>query len=58
VVVYLDPIAYLFLYNTVPQPDMFELMQVLNIPSSNAEKRHEVMISTVEDRVNNAVRYE
>jgi hypothetical protein len=58
VVVYLDPIAYQFLYKTVPQPDMFELMQVLNIPSSNVEKRHEVMISIVEDRVNNAVRYE
>jgi hypothetical protein len=58
VVVYLDPIAYQFLYKTVPQPDMFELMQVLNIPSSDIEKRHEVMISIVEDRVNNAVRYE
>jgi hypothetical protein len=58
VVVYLDPIAYQFLYNTVPQPDMFELMQVLNIPNSNIEKRHEAMISIVEDRVNNAVGYE
>jgi hypothetical protein len=58
VVVYLDPIAYLFLYNTVPQPDMFELRQVLNIPNSNIEKRHEAMISIIEDRVNNAVRYE
>jgi hypothetical protein len=58
VVVYLDPIAYQFLYNTVPQPDMYELRQVLNIPNSNIEKRHEVMISIVEDRVNNAVRYE
>jgi hypothetical protein len=58
VVVYLDPIAYLFLYNTVPQPDMFELRQVLNIPNSDIEKRHEVMISIIEDRVNNAVGYE
>jgi hypothetical protein len=56
VVVYLDPIAYEFLYKTVPQPDMFELMQVLNIP--NIEQRHEAMISIIEDRVNNAVRYE
>ena len=58
VVVYLDPIAYEFLYKTVPQPDMFELMQVLNIPNSDIEKRHEVMISIIEDRVNNAARYE
>jgi hypothetical protein len=58
VVVYLDPIAYEFLYKTVPQPDMFELMQVLNIPNSNIEKRHEAMISIIEDRVNNAVRHE
>ena len=58
VVVYLDPIAYQFLYKTVPQPDMFELMQVLKIPNSNIEKRHEAMISIIEDRVKNAVRYE
>ena len=58
VVVYLDSIAYQFLYNTVPQPDMFELRQVLNIPNSNIEKRHEAMISFIEDRINNAVRYE
>ena len=57
-VVYLDPIAYQFLYKTVPQPDMFELRQVLNIPNSNIEKRHEAMISIIEDRVNNAVKYE
>jgi hypothetical protein len=55
---YLDPIAYEFLYKTVPQPDMFELMQVLNIPNSDIEKRHEAMISIIEDRVNNAVRHE
>jgi hypothetical protein len=37
---------------------MFELRQVLNIPNSDIEKRHEAMISIIEDRVNNAVRYE
>jgi hypothetical protein len=54
----LDPVAYLFLYDAVPQPDYFELKQVHEIPKSDREKRHEAMLSIVGDRIKNAAKYE
>jgi hypothetical protein len=54
----LDFIAYDFLMHVSPQPDMFELKQVLAIPLSNIEARHEIMISIILDRIRNKEKYE
>jgi hypothetical protein len=53
----LDFIAYDFLINTIPRPDMFELKNVLAIPKRNIEARHELMLSLIRDRITNAEKY-
>ena len=45
IVVYIDYIAHLFLFGIKPFPDMFELKQILEIPKSNIEERHDLMLS-------------
>jgi hypothetical protein len=55
---YVDMIAYDFLYEINPQPDMFELKQLLAIPRKNIEARHEYMLSIIHDRIDNADKYE
>jgi hypothetical protein len=55
---YLDLIAYDFLYEISPQPEMFELKQLLAIPKKNTEARHEFMLSVIRDRIDNAAKYE
>jgi hypothetical protein len=55
---HIDYIAYDFLYEISPQPDMFELKQLLAIPKRNIEARHEFMLSVIRDRINNADKYE
>jgi hypothetical protein len=60
----IDFIAYCFLYEIDPQPDMFELKQLLAIPyantkaKNNIEERHEFMLSVIRDRIDNADKYE
>lgn len=55
---YIDFIAYNFLYKIDPQPDMFELKQLLATPKKNIEARHEYMLSIISDRIENADKYE
>lgn len=50
-----DIIALDFLYRIRPQPDMFELRQAVSI--AKAEKRHEFMLSIMEDRAKNYDKY-
>ena len=60
----IDPIAYLFLHRMNPQPDMFELKQLLAMPPpfpksvKYLEARHEFMLSVINDRIRNADRYQ
>jgi hypothetical protein len=44
--------------HVVPQPDIFELKQVLAISASDIEARHELMISIILDRIRNKEKYE
>jgi hypothetical protein len=45
--------------NTIkPQPDLFEIKQVLAIPRKDIEQRHELMLSIIKDRIDNADKYE
>jgi hypothetical protein len=53
-----DFISYDFLKQILPQPELFELRQVLAIPKEDIEARHEYMLSVIKDRVNNADLYE
>lgn len=53
-----DFVAYDFLYSMIPDPDIFEIRQVLKIPKSRIEDRHELMISMMRDRMINKERYE
>jgi hypothetical protein len=46
-----DFIAYDFLYEMKPQPDIFEIKQVLAIPQSDIEARHELMLGIIRDRI-------
>lgn len=55
---YFDFIAYDFLTQIKPEPDIFEIKQVLKIPKSKMEERHELMLSIIHDRVTNAEKYE
>jgi DNA-directed RNA polymerase subunit RPC12/RpoP len=61
---YFDFIAYDFLYMMIPSPDLFELKQVNEIPlSSNdnnneLERRHDLMLSMIKDRIDNKDEYE
>lgn len=48
-----DFIAYDFLYEMKPQPDMFEIKRVLAIPPSDIEARHELMLEIIQDRISN-----
>jgi hypothetical protein len=41
-----------------PQPELFELRQVLSIAKEDVEARHEYMLSVMKDRVDNADIYE
>jgi hypothetical protein len=41
-----------------PQPELFELRQVLSIHKKDIEARHEYMLSVIKDRVDNADVYE
>ena len=56
-IAYLDFIAYCFFYGIRPQPDYFELKQVAAVPRKNLEKRHEIMLSIIHDRMQNSERY-
>jgi len=50
-----DFISYDFFLNDIlPQPELFELRQVLAIPKENIEARHEYMLSVIKDRKDNA----
>ena len=53
-----DFISYDFLKQISPQPELFELRQVLAIPKEDIEARHEYMLSVIKDRVDNADVYE
>ena len=48
-----DFIAHDFLHEMKPQPDIFEIKQVLAIPRSDIEARHELMLSIIKDRISN-----
>lgn len=52
-----DFIAYDFLYNISPRPDIFEVKQILKIPEAKIEERHELMLSIIRDRIVNEARY-
>ena len=54
---YFDFIAYDFLYMMLPQPEIFEIKQVLSIQKSKMEQRHELMLSMIHDRIKNAEKY-
>jgi hypothetical protein len=53
-----DFISYDFLNEILPQPELFELRQVLAIPKEDIEARHEYMLSVIKDRIDNAEKYE
>jgi hypothetical protein len=53
-----DFISYDFLNEILPQPELFELRQVLAIPKEDIEARHEYMLSVLKDRIDNAEKYE
>jgi hypothetical protein len=53
-----DFISYDFLKQILPQPELFELRQVLAIPKEDIEARHDYMLSVIKDRVDNADVYE
>jgi hypothetical protein len=53
-----DFISYDFLNKILPQPELFELRQVLAIPKEDIETRHEYMLSVIKDRIDNAEKYE
>lgn len=42
----------------MPQPEIFEIKQVLKIPQSKIEQRHDLMISMICDRIKNRDKYE
>ena len=47
-------ISYDFLKTISPQPEQFELREVLSIPKEDIEARHDYMLSVIKDRVENA----
>ena len=53
-----DFISYDFLNEILPQPELFELRQVLAVPKEDIEARHEYMLSVLKDRIDNAEKYE
>ena len=53
-----DFISYDFLNEILPQPELFELRQVLAIPKEDIETRHEYMLSVIKDRIDNTEKYE
>jgi hypothetical protein len=53
-----DFITHDFLNMIFPQPELFELKQLLAIPKNDIEKRHEFMLSIIKDRLDNANKYE
>ena len=50
--------SYDFLNEILPQPELFELRQVLAIPKKDIEARQEYMLSVIKDRIDNAEKYE
>jgi hypothetical protein len=59
---YFDFIAYDFLCRMIPSPDLFELKQVMEIPVNNnnnseMERRHDLMLSMIKDRIDNNEEY-
>jgi hypothetical protein len=54
---YLDFIMYDFLHGIKPQPDIFEIKQVLVIPKNKIEERHELILTIVRDRITNTEKY-
>jgi hypothetical protein len=53
-----DFISYDFFKQMLPQPELFELREVLAIHKEDIEARHEYMLSVIRDRVDNADVYE
>lgn len=53
-----DFVAYDFLRSMQPNPDIFEIKQVLKIPKSRIEERHELMFSMMRDRMINKEKYD
>src|SRR5918992_5937912 len=51
-------VSYDLLKQMLPQPELFELRQVLAIPKGDIEARHDYMLSVIKDRVDNADVYE
>jgi hypothetical protein len=49
-----DFISYDFLKHMLPQPELFELRQVLAIPKEDVEARHEYMIYVIKERADDA----
>lgn len=56
---YFDFIAYDFLWMIRPQPEIFEIKQVLKIPyKTKMEQRHDLMLSIIHDRIENKEKFE
>jgi hypothetical protein len=55
---YFDFIAYHFFYGILPQPEIFEIKQILKIPREKTEQRHDLMLSIMRDRIENQDKYE
>jgi hypothetical protein len=56
---YFDFIAYDFLYMMRPQPEVFEIKQVLKIPYRiKMEQRHDLMLAMIHDRIENKDKFE
>jgi hypothetical protein len=53
-----DFMAYHFLYSILPQPEIFEIKQILKIPRQKIERRHDLMLSIIQDRIKNQEKYE
>ena len=53
-----DFITHDFLNMIFPQPELFELKQLLAISKNDIEERHEFMLSIIKERLDNADKYE
>jgi hypothetical protein len=53
-----DFITYDFMHMMLPQPEIFEIKQVLSIQKSKIEQRQDLMLSMIRDRISNAEKFE
>ena len=54
----IDFIAYDWLYTMTPSPEPYEIREVMNIPISDIETRHELMLSMIYERITNEEKYD